>query len=90
MREVILDGNLMKTIKYAHTMFSEALSFSERYRNNMDSLFDELLNIGSDVSVRIINYSAMHKNLGEYAEIYRSIFEDVSKLNPKLSVTFED
>lgn len=90
MKEVLLDGNLMKTMKAAHTMFKEELSFSERYKNNMDSLFDELLNINEETTVKIVNYGEMEKNLGEYAEIYRSIFEDVEKLNPKLHVMTED
>ena len=71
MKDAVLDGSFMKTMKATHTMFREELNFSERYKNNMDSLFDELLN-------------------GEYAEIYRSIFEDVEKLNPKLHVIIED
>ena len=90
MKDAVLDGNFMKTMKATHTMFREELNFSERYKNNMDSLFDELLNINEETTVKIVNYSEMEKNLGEYAEIYRSIFEDVEKLNPKLHVIIED
>lgn len=90
MKEVLLDGNLMKTMRLTHTAFKETLGFSERYKNNMDSLFDELLNINEETSVRIVNYAEMEKNLGEYAEIYRSIFEDAEKLNPKLHVSVEE
>lgn len=90
MKEVILDGKKMRTMKETHQLFFESLSFSERYRNNMDSLFDELLNIESAVTVRFVNYSDMHRNLGEYAEIYRSIFEDVEKLNSNLTVIVEE
>ena len=88
-KEVIFDGKLMRSIKGTHTMFRESLSFSDRYRNNMDSLFDELLNIKEEVFVSFVNYEDMHKNLGEYAEIYRSVFEDVSNLNKNLKVTFD-
>ena len=90
MREVWFDGKLMKSIKFTHEMFKVNLGFSERYRYNMDSLFDELLNLTEDVSVHIVNYCDMEKNLGEYAEIYRSVFEDVSKLNSHIVFTSDN
>lgn len=90
MKEVIFDGKLMRTLKAAHSAFSSSLGFSPRYRNNMDSLFDELLNIDYEVTVKFVNYKEMFRNLGEYAEIYRSVFEDVEKLNSDLTVVFED
>ena len=45
MKDAVLDGSFMKTMKATHTMFREELNFSERYKNNMDSLFDELRRI---------------------------------------------
>lgn len=90
MKEILFDGKLMKSIKFTHETFRVQLGFSSRYRYNMDSLFDELLNLTEDVSVRIINYRDMEKNLGEYAGIYRSVFEDASKLNPHVVFAADD
>jgi ribonuclease inhibitor len=85
MKNIILDGNKMTSIKQTHKYIKEQFNFPSYYGENLDALWDLLSTISSQTDIELINLNILNENLNEYAENLLDIFYEVSEENNKLS-----
>ena len=64
MKETIIDCGCIRTREDLHRIFREALSFPDRYGNNLDALHDCLTEISG--KVRLLNWEEAESRLGAY------------------------
>ena len=77
MKEIVLDGKLMKTKQAAHAYLKAAFRFPDYYGANLDALYDLLSEMRrQELTVTLINGDALRSSLGEYGDGIVSCFED--------------
>lgn len=77
MKEIILDGNLMK--ENPHEYIKSQLNFPDYYGNNLDALYDCLGDISSPYKIIIRNSDILDSSL-------INTFKDGEKQNPLLVI----
>lgn len=90
-RRISIDAAGFTDKEAAHKILANALlTENEPYGANLDALHDVLTSIGTDVTLKIRNFSAAQNYLGDYATTMRSVFADSARDNPHLKVTVID
>lgn len=86
---IILDGNRMNTVKEFHRVVSEMLGFPDYYGNNLDALWDCLTGwIEPPITIIWKDFEISKKNLGDFADKAKLIFEDAEKEIDGLKIDF--
>lgn len=78
--EIIIDGNKITDKETLFQDLKSQIKSSEFYGRNLDALWDVLLSVDEELSITVINYSALEKNLGEYAKSLVEVFRDLTAL----------
>lgn len=79
MKVIEFDGRDFKNIETTHEVIKSKLELPEYYGNNLDALWDCLTGwIDIPVRIKWHNYNESYKQLGNYAEELKSVFEDAS------------
>ena len=80
MKVIELNGSDFKDIEYTHDVIKNKLELPEYYGNNLDALWDCLTGwIDLPIRIKWYNYGESYKQLGEYAQDLKCVFEDASK-----------
>jgi len=73
---VTLDFKNIKNKSDLHKYLKKQLELPEYYGNNLDALHDCIDNTGESLSIKILNFDSLKKNVGEYADVLLHVFED--------------
>ncbi len=84
MRELIIDGEMIKDREALHAAICEGLDFPDYYGNNLDALYDCLTDIFDETRITVKNYGALKDNLGRYAKSCRRALCDAVARNENL------
>ena len=77
MKEIVLDGKLMRSRESAHAYIKAALAFPAYYGGNLDALYDLLSERRrQELTVTLINGDMLREALGEYGEEIIACFTD--------------
>ncbi len=85
MREILLDGNQMKTKSEMHDHLVERLHLPYYYGRSLDSLWNVLVKDEDPIKITIINAGAIAKG---YDEVLLEMFQDLMKSNPNYIIEF--
>lgn len=83
--KIILDGTKMTDIKQTHKYFMNILNLPDFYGQNLDSLWDMLMEIDEDTEIELINAMNMKISLKGYSERLLELFYTAVENNTKLS-----
>lgn len=89
MKDITIDCRGFVPRSDLHKAFADALSFPDHYGNNLDALHDCLTDISEPVRIRLLNWDAAEKSLGNYARSTKRAILDAAVHNPNLAVIFE-
>ncbi len=84
MREIIIDGALIKDRESLHAAHRVGLSFPDYYGRNLDALYDCLTDMPYEARIVIVNFAELKENLGKYASAYRRVLCDAAARNERL------
>ena len=76
--QIKIDGNCFNNAKELHSYLKEKLSFPDYYGENLDALYDVMMDIRSSL---VIEASNMEKYPG-----FLEVFEDLAADNPNISL----
>lgn len=83
---IILDGKHMTNKEKTHEYLKKELDLPEYYGNNLDALWDVLMDIDCDLNINLINLNIIVNNLGDYGNSLIEVFEDASKSNDNIKL----
>ncbi|NMB06753.1 MAG: hypothetical protein GX981_00025 [Tissierellia bacterium] len=83
---IILDGKYMTSKEKTHEYLKKELDLPEYYGNNLDALWDVLMDIDCDLNINLINLNIIVNNLGDYGNSLIEVFEDASKSNDNIKL----
>ena len=83
--EVILDCTRFTNKASAHTYLKEEFSFPDYYGNNLDALYDCLMEV-SDCRILLQNPTALSA-MGEYGTALLETLRDAARDNPTLELS---
>ena len=86
MRQVTIDGILMKNKGEVHEYLRDELQIEEYYGSNLDALWDGLITYDQPIKVTITHYHELIENLGDYGFALVSVFRDAEIVNQNLNV----
>lgn len=84
MKQIILSAKQMTSRERAHSHIQEAMDFPDHYGENLDALWDMLMEIGEETQIFLEDGDLLQENLGEYAEGLLDTFAEACEENPKL------
>ena len=87
---IILDFKDCKHCGTVHKILKEKFGLPEYYGENWDALWDCLSYLWygeENISVEIYNFFSMPKDIQEYCEPMREVFEDVHSETPNVTFT---
>ena len=90
MKTLILDGALIESMADVHTRFAEELDFPEWYGRNLDALYDSLTDVAEDVTVQIVNASALEAALDWRYQRLLLVLRDAAEENPHILLADEE
>jgi len=90
MAEVVLDGLEIKGMEDVHTLFARALELPEWYGRNLDALFDCLMDVGDDVTVRLLHREALEDRLGYRGRALSALLHRAAEENPHVGLLEEE
>ncbi|MBQ8510494.1 MAG: barstar family protein [Clostridia bacterium] len=76
MKEIILDGACMTSVRTAHAHIADRLDFPAYYGGNLDALADCLSELPSNLSILVEDVDQMRENLSDYADVLLVILND--------------
>ena len=79
MKEIVIDGKLMKDKESAHNVIKEAFNFPDYYGRNLDALWDMLSEMSDPVKITLTGSSQARKALGKYFVDIIKVFYDAAK-----------
>lgn len=84
MREIIIDGNYMKTKEKTHAYLKRKLDLYNYYGNNLDALWDLLSVYSEPISIEFINEDRAIDLLGDYGRDMLDLFKEVKDENKNI------
>lgn len=84
MREIIIDGNYMKTKEKTHAYLKRKLDLSDYYGENLDALWDELSVYSEPISIKFINRDRAIDLLEDYGRALLELFKEVEDENENI------
>ncbi len=81
MSAIVLNGSLMKNKKAAFRYLKNALSLPDYFGNNLDALYDCLMDLGP-VELQLANPQALIFALGTYGIRMLQVFFEVKRQKP--------
>ena len=89
MNEIIIDGSAIFTSPDLHKALADALSFPDNYGNNLDALYDCLMEIHRDTHLQLRNWHHIEFHLKDYSGKAVYVFHVACQENPHLRVSLE-
>ena len=83
--EVILDCSKCSDRSSAHAYLKEQFGFPDYYGNNLDALYDCLMEL-SDCEILLQNPAALYE-MGEYGMALLETLKDAARDNPRLELS---
>lgn len=84
MKQIILSAKQMTSREKAHSHIREAMSFPDYYGENLDALWDMLMEIGEETQIFLEGGDLLKQNLGEYAEGLLATLAEACDENPQI------
>ncbi|HPX32315.1 MAG TPA: barstar family protein [Erysipelotrichaceae bacterium] len=75
----ILNGKMFTTKKEAYSYLKRILPLPTYFSNNLDSLYDCLVDYLQNATIILINQKDLLDNLNDYGKNIIDVFEDVTK-----------
>lgn len=88
MERVVIDLIDVRDKEGLHFLLRKALNLPSYYGENLDALWDCLMEITEPVCLDVLNFEAMAAFLDPYASKFRITLEQAAEENPCLSVEF--
>ncbi len=79
MNVYIINGKMFKDKKSSYAYLKKILPLASYCSNNLDSLYDCLVDYLQNTTIILINQHTLLENLGEYGQDIICVFEDVAK-----------
>lgn len=79
MNVYVLNGKMFKDKNTSYSYLKKMLPLAHYCSNNLDSLYDCLVDYLQNTTIILINEKSLVENLGEYGQDIISVFEDVAK-----------
>jgi RNAse (barnase) inhibitor barstar len=89
-RTVTVDAGLFTDTESVHEAFRKALGREDYVGSNLDALHDILTTTFSSTTLRVVNFAAAERTLGEYAASLRRVLTDSAEQNSCLRVEITD
>ena len=86
MKTIILDGREMTGKEEFHRIVAREFCFPDWYGNNLDALFDCLMEVCEDTQITFRCLGDMQASLGSYTQDILSTFFDAQEENDYLAV----
>ncbi|MTH55305.1 barnase inhibitor [Bacillus mangrovi] len=91
MRELIIDGFKLQTEEELHIYLKKELKFPEHYGNNLDALYDCLVDYTSlPLTVKWVHFEESRKILGSRAAALASVLKDAAEQVQGLEIRIEE
>lgn len=79
MNGYILNGKMFTNKNNSYTYLRKILNLPTYFSNNLDSLYDCLVDYFQETTIVLINQQKLLENLGDYGYKLIDVFEDVAK-----------
>lgn len=79
MNVYVLNGKMFTTKNEAYSYLKKILSLPTYFSNNLDSLYDCLVDYFQNITIILINQNFLLENLADYGSDIINVFEDVEK-----------
>lgn len=90
MKEIVLDGLRMQGKDAAHAYIKRTLDFPDYYGENLDALYDCLMDIGQETCILLAHTDTLETALGTYGIKLLQTFADAAADNPSLEVEVQN
>lgn len=77
MKNIILDCAGITGRQILHQRLAASLEFPAYYGENLDALYDCLLDFGADTQLHFLHWEALQQALGDYARQLELVLQDV-------------
>ena len=89
MTELVINGSLIADKDALHDLMARELALPEWYGRNLDALFDCLTDLTEDLTISLIDATALEANLGRYGVGFQKMLKDAAAENPHIHVTIQ-
>lgn len=79
MRRVEVDLNKMQSIEEVHQYLKEQMDFAEYYGENLDALYDMLMELSENICVEILECTNSESPMFEYGKKLERVMEDAAQ-----------
>lgn len=83
---LFLDGREIESKEQLHCRIKTQLDLPDYYGENLDALWDLLSSESDELLIRLIHQEDMIRSMGEYAESFLELLQDLKTENPKISL----
>jgi ribonuclease inhibitor len=89
MKNIILDCTGITSRQMLHRQLAASLDFPAYYGENLDALYDCLLDFGADTQLQLLHWEALQLSLGDYARQLELVMQDVHAEESSFTYIFE-
>lgn len=83
---LFLDGREITNKQQLHCRIKSQLDLPDYYGENLDALWDLLSSEADELLIRLIHREDMIESMGEYAESFLELLEDLKSENPQITL----
>ncbi|MDO4719755.1 MAG: barstar family protein [Peptostreptococcaceae bacterium] len=83
---LFLDGREIASKEHLHCRIKIQLDLPDYYGENLDALWDLLSSESDELLIRLIHREDMIRSMGEYAESFLELLEDLKAENPQITL----
>lgn len=88
MRKLVIDGARMTSKEAVYAQLNRVFSFPTYFGNNLDALWDVLLEESEPTAIHFKNVDFMLEQMGRYGEKLLKVFENLEAMNRHYEVCF--